>query len=144
MLDKIHKLCYSFPWNAREGNFGTRWTNWSLISKFKTKDGWGLDDIHSFNTYLVSKTHENTIMKDRLWNMLIFQIYLVHDTILSYIMKEENTLKNGSIYWKALVFCFSFIGMILAWKEINDVAIRVRKDAIMGCENRIFLSQDLV
>jgi hypothetical protein len=110
----------------------------------KELEGWGLKHIHLFGQSLVAKSLWIVLTKDSLWSRILVQKDIAPDSLVEYIRKEHKSIQNVSNQWKALSLAFLVIGSYLAWHVGDGTQVRIKVDAIMGCNRNVFLPRALV
>lgn len=143
VLEKVQKCCFNFLWQGSSEYKGTHWVSWKKVALPKSLGGWGLKDIFSFGRSLAAKPLWNFISKYSLWKQILAQKNISLNTINDWIKREPKHIQNVSNQWKALSLAFALVGVFLAWKVSNGTTVRIRKDAIIDCNQDISLPEGL-
>lgn len=139
----LRRLAFNFLWNGRAGNRRIHLCSWETLSKPRRVGGWGLKNLHTFNTALLASSWWRAVTKDSIWHRIIIDKYLGSLPLCHWIRRTSLQTKRASPIWKGLVASTPVILHWLRWKPSTGMEIIIGKDKIIGLEERSLLSSSL-
>jgi hypothetical protein len=136
------KLCFNYLWRGSGEYKGLHLARWKRIALPKRWGGWGLKDVHLFGKSLAARSLWNFITKPILWRAILIDKYVSPDSINDWVRKRNKSTLGMSNQWKYLTKSFLFI-KDTSHGRLDRVFVRLGANAIMGCNDEIFLLEEL-
>ena len=113
VIDKIRNLCFNFLWVGKQNSSGFPWISWKSLALSKYLGGRGLKVPVLFSKALATKKVWDIIHGSGLWLKIDFQKYIYPMNKLEWIRSSVKKKKNISICWKAVLWAFDLIGLLV-------------------------------
>jgi hypothetical protein len=109
VIKKLHQLIFAFLWNGSKQNRGFHLCGWEILSKPKALGGWGLRNLYLFYHALSANTLWRILMAPGIWNKLIKDKYISHQSVHSWLRSTTTSPRGGSQMWKHLLKSLSIL-----------------------------------
>jgi len=86
----------------------------------------------------------NLFTKDSLWRRIIIKTYIAPNSLLDQVRVERKSIMFKLNQCKSMELAFIIIGKYLAWRVGNGAHVRIETVVIMGCDQEVFLTKNLV
>jgi hypothetical protein len=139
----LRRLAFNFLWNGRAGKRRIHLCSWETLSKPRRAGGWGLKNLHTFNTALLASSFWRAVTQGSIWHRIIVDKYLGSLPLCNWIRRTTFQTKRASPIWKGLVASTPVILHWLRWKPGTGKEIKIGKDMIIGLEESSLLSPSL-
>lgn len=102
------------------------------VTKAKRWRCFRLKNVHFFTKSFAAKSSWRVIFEDSPWKDIIVRKYVIHRSIIDWIICQRKNIINLSTHCNALIQAFPINGRWLVWKMGNGEKVRVEVDPWIG------------
>jgi hypothetical protein len=143
IINTLRRLTANFLWNGHGKKHSFHLCSWEIIARPKKAGGWGIKNLHIFNTALLASTFWRALTHESIWNRIIVEKYLGSLKLSDWLRKPSLHLKWASPFWKGLIASSPIILHWLRWLPGSGTEIKIGRDMIVGMEDCSILPPDM-
>jgi hypothetical protein len=143
IINTLRRLSTNFLWNGHGNKHCFHLCSWEILARPRKAGGWGLKNLHTFNTALLASSFWRALTLDSIWHNIVVDKYLGSANLSDWLRKQSLHQKNASPFWKGLVRSSPIILHWLRWKPGTGIEIQTGRDMIVGLDDRSLLHPEL-